>query len=90
MKNREIENFNDLQAQDIVLLENGQRFMVYLLNGHKILINKNSYIDGDFYNEGSFVSDLDKFDIVEVRRPVYPLHLMEEKWSWAKVIWRRI
>lgn len=81
-------NFNDLRANDIVLLENGKRFMVYLLEGKRILINKNSYIDGNFYNNNSMVSELEGFDIIEVRRPVYPLHLMEEKWAWAKVIWR--
>lgn len=87
MSNFKVENFNDLQNHDIVLLENGKRFMVYILNGSKILINKNSYIDGSFYNEDTFTSDLKGFDIVEVRRPIYPLHFMEEKWSWAKMVW---
>jgi len=83
-----IKSFSDLKANDIVEIRTGKMMMVFELNGKKILINYEDYLDGKYFSKSNFQSDIsNNFDIVRVRRPDYPIQLKQPNWNLARVIW---
>ena len=79
----------ELKANDIVELRMGKMMMVFVLDGKKVFINYEDYFDGQHFSKEDLKSSFSsKFDIVKVRRPIYPIQLKQPYWNMAKLIWQ--
>lgn len=85
----------DIKVNDILEFRNGEQAMVYEFNGelmwkkgHDVIPIEQVY-DDELEVAFYIYQNKADHDIISVRRPIIPPHLIEENWKHAPVVWTR-